>query len=88
MSTPLFSGETFLPSRAHEIHLADDAAGEDDGCVEAGGEDDQSRISDAAGHHDNDSEMQWVWHTCTGVLYSSIQFRVDTLQEASVCLSE
>uniref|UniRef100_A0A3Q1ILG7 Mitogen-activated protein kinase kinase kinase kinase n=1 Tax=Anabas testudineus TaxID=64144 RepID=A0A3Q1ILG7_ANATE len=52
------SGSILSGTRAHEIHLADDAAGEDDGCVEAGGEDDQSRISDAAGHHDNDSEMQ------------------------------
>lgn len=45
MSSPSHSGDTFLPSRAHDTHLDDDGSGE------GGDEDDQSGISD-------DSEMQ------------------------------
>lgn len=59
---PQHSAEICFTSRGHETHLDDEAAGEDEdetdddgGCVKRVDEADQSGVTDAAGHHDNDN---------------------------------
>lgn len=57
-----FRADEYFASRGSETHLDAGVAGEDeneaedDGCVEGGDADDQSGVSEAAGHHDNSSE--------------------------------